>query len=69
MVRNKELTQGSRPKVNSYGTRAVGDVTKVVWIGNGSGIDWERRQLLDRESGSNAGVERRRDKWDSNQRS
>ena len=52
-----------------YGTRAAGDVTKVAWIGNSSGIDQEQRQLLDRESGSYAGAERRQNRQDSNWKS
>ena len=49
MVQNKELTQGSGMKVDSYGTRLVGDVTEVarignrVGIGNSSGIGSEQR--------------------------
>ena len=31
---NKELTWGSRMRVDPYGTRPEGDVTKVAWIGN-----------------------------------
>ena len=42
---NKELTQGSGLEANSYGTRAVGDVTKAAWIGNGLRIDQERQEL------------------------
>ena len=68
MAWNQELKWGNGPEVDSYGTRPEGDVTKVAWIGNLLGIDWEWRQLLDCESGSYAGVERRRDKWDSIQR-
>ena len=50
-----------------YGTRSEGDITKAAQIGNHVGIgnsleiDWEQRQLLDCESKSYAGVERRRD--------
>ena len=62
---NKELTQGSGMKVDLYGTRPEGDVTKAaqignhVEIGNSSGIDWEERQLLNHEDESYAGLEGR----------
>ena len=68
VARNKELNRGSGLEVDLYETRAAGDVTKVEWIGNLSGIDREWQQLLNRESGSYAGAERRRDKRDSNWR-
>ena len=34
VARNKELTRGSGPKVDSYGTRSEGGVSKATWIGN-----------------------------------
>ena len=34
MARNKELTCGSGPEVDSYGIRPEGDVSKVTRIGN-----------------------------------
>ena len=34
VARNKELARGSGPEANSYGTRAVNDVTKAEQIGN-----------------------------------
>ena len=47
VVWNKELTRGSGPEVDSYGTRSEGGISKAAWIGNHvgignqSGIDWE----------------------------
>ena len=38
MVQNKELTQGSRMKVDSYRTRPEGDVSEAARIGNHVGI-------------------------------
>ena len=35
---NKELTQGSRPEADSYGTRSEGGVSKATRIGNRVGI-------------------------------
>ena len=52
----------------------MNDVTKAAWIGNHvvignwSGIDWERSQLLDHESESYAGAEGRRNERDSDWR-
>ena len=34
VARNKELTRGSGPEANSYGTRSEDDVTKAALIGN-----------------------------------
>ena len=65
----RNYTRGSGPEVNLYGTRAAGDVTKVEQIGNSLGIDWEWQQLLNHESRSYAGVERRQDRCDFNRRS
>ena len=65
VVRNKELTWGSGPEVDSYGTRSEGGVSKAtqignrVGIGNQSGIDRERCQSLDCEGEGYAGVEGR----------
>ena len=38
VVRNKELTQGSGPEVDSYGTRSEGGISKATRIGNRVGI-------------------------------
>ena len=71
---NKELTWGSGPEVDSYGTRSEGGISKVTWIGNRvgignqSGIYQERHQSLDREGEGYAGVEGRWNEWDSDQR-
>ena len=60
--------------MNLYRTRAANDVTKVarignhVVIGNWSGIDQERSRLFDRECEIFAGVEKRRNERDSNQK-
>ena len=49
VARNKELTRGSGPEADSYGTRPEGDVTEAARIGNcvgigkSSEIDWEQR--------------------------
>ena len=75
MAWNKELTQGSGMGVDSYGTRAAGDITKAarignhLMIGNSSGIDWEQRRLLNHEGESYTGAEGRRSEQDSDRRS
>ena len=75
VAQNKELTQGSRLEVDSYGTRSEGGISKVtqignrVGIGNMSGINWEGRRLLDHEGEGYAGAEGRRNKQDSDRRS
>ena len=75
VVWNKELTQGSGLEADSYGTRSEGGVSKVtrignhVVIGNRLGIDWEWRQLLDREGEGYAGGEGRWNEQGSDQRS
>ena len=38
---NKELNTGKQTGVDSYKTRPEEDITKVAWIGNSLGIDWE----------------------------
>ena len=38
VARNKELTQGSGPEVDSYGTRSEDGVSKATRIGNCVGI-------------------------------
>ena len=38
VVQNKELTWGSRPEADSYGTRSEDGVSKVTRIGNHIGI-------------------------------
>ena len=38
VARNKELTRGSGPEVDSYRTRSEDGVSKATWIGNRVGI-------------------------------
>ena len=69
VAQNKELTQGSRLEADSYKTRAAGDITKVEWIGNWSGIDRERQRLLNRGGEGYTGAEGRQSERDSDRRS
>ena len=69
VVWNKELTWGSGPEADSYGTRSEGGVSKATQIGNcvgienRSGIDWEWCQSLDHEGEGSAGAEGRWNEW------
>ena len=75
VARNKELTWGSGLEVDLYRTRSKDGVSEVtwigdcVWIGNGSGIDWELRRSLDCEGEGYAVAEGRRNEQDSDWRS
>ena len=71
VARNKELTRGSGPEADLYGTRSEDGVSEAeqirnsVVIGNWSGINRERRRSLDCEGKGYAGVEGRRNERDS----
>ena len=38
VAQNKELTWGSGPEADSYGTRSEDSVSEATWIGNHVGI-------------------------------
>ena len=74
VVQNKELTRGSGPEADSYGTRSEDGISKATWIGNRvvignwSGINREWRQLLNCEGEGYAGAEGRLNERDSDQK-